>query len=121
MAVVDRNKKRRAAIGFRSSDGPLLPQTTLASLESLSLPFVEEVVLLADFRCTGCQERVADIISRMNGETDSVVVSVLEKKVTLTCRYPRVVKAPAGQLVTMCRNPMNKFAVVTRLFRSSRS
>ncbi|GKE83015.1 hypothetical protein Tco_1553015, partial [Tanacetum coccineum] len=40
--------------------------TTLASIESLTFPLVHEVVLLADYRCTMCQDRVADIVSRLN-------------------------------------------------------
>ncbi|GJS74417.1 hypothetical protein Tco_0707258 [Tanacetum coccineum] len=42
--------------------------TTLASIESLTFPLVHEVVLLADYRCTMCQDRVADIVSRLNGK-----------------------------------------------------
>nr|GEZ13887.1 ubiquitin receptor RAD23d-like [Tanacetum cinerariifolium] len=39
---------------------------TLASIESLTFPLVHEVVLLADYRCQMCQDRVADIVSRLN-------------------------------------------------------
>ncbi|XP_052185935.1 uncharacterized protein LOC127797254 [Diospyros lotus] len=101
----------------------LLSQTSLASMESLSMPLVQEVVLLADFQCSECQRRVADIISRMNGETESVVVSVLEKKVILTCRYPSIVKVPTTQEVAVAaalyRKPPNRVATFTRLFRPS--
>ncbi|KAL1807762.1 hypothetical protein ACET3Z_024752 [Daucus carota] len=71
---------------------------TLASVESLTLPLVQEVVLLADFHCKGCQERVADIMSRMNGVKESVVISVMDKKVTLTSTYPGIVKSTLSVL-----------------------
>nr|GEW69497.1 RNA-directed DNA polymerase, eukaryota [Tanacetum cinerariifolium] len=58
--------------------------TTLAAFESLTFPLVQEVVLLADFQCKRCQDRVADIVSRLNGEADSVEISLMEKKVTIT-------------------------------------
>ncbi|KAH6805391.1 hypothetical protein C2S51_030222 [Perilla frutescens var. frutescens] len=62
--------------------------TTLAAVESLAIPLVQEVVFMADFRCSRCQERVSEIITKMNGETESLVISVLEKKVTLTFTHP---------------------------------
>ncbi|PWA97354.1 hypothetical protein CTI12_AA025590 [Artemisia annua] len=40
--------------------------TTLASVECLTFPLVQEVVLLADYQCKMCQDRVADIVSRLN-------------------------------------------------------
>ncbi|XAR72370.1 hypothetical protein NMG60_11018985 [Bertholletia excelsa] len=64
---------------------------------------------------------VADIISRMNGETESVVVSVLDKKVTLTCRYQDVLEVPGRQLVAADRKPPSKVAMFRRLFRLYRS
>lgn len=47
---------------------------SLASVESLSLPLVQEVVLMADMQCQNCQERVADIISRMDGNEGDVLL-----------------------------------------------
>ncbi|KAK8482792.1 hypothetical protein V6N11_024240 [Hibiscus sabdariffa] len=44
----------------------LLPGTSLASVESLSMPLVQEVVISADIGCSACQKKIADIISRMN-------------------------------------------------------
>ncbi|MFS8017817.1 hypothetical protein Hanom_Chr15g01384871 [Helianthus anomalus] len=41
---------------------------TLASIESLTFPLVKEVVVLADHRCKMSQDRVADIVSRLNGK-----------------------------------------------------
>ncbi|XP_010415487.1 PREDICTED: uncharacterized protein LOC104701493 [Camelina sativa] len=61
-------------------------ETSLASVASLSMPLIQEIVLSADIRCSDCQEKVADIMSRMI-ETYSILVSVLEKRVTLTCTY----------------------------------
>ncbi|XAR55831.1 hypothetical protein NMG60_11036043 [Bertholletia excelsa] len=92
-----------------------LPGTSLASVESLTMPLVQEVVVLADIKCANCQKRVADIISRMNGETQSVVVSVLEKKVTLTSNVP----SNSKQVAEVYRNPLNKVATIKRLFLSS--
>ncbi|KAH0875415.1 hypothetical protein HID58_072777 [Brassica napus] len=46
------------------------------------MPLIQEIVLSADIRCSDCQEKIADIMSRMI-ET----YSVLDKKVTLTCTY----------------------------------
>ncbi|XP_073131309.1 uncharacterized protein [Henckelia pumila] len=72
-----------------ASKGAPRPQTsTLAAIESLAIPLVQEVVFLADFCCARCQQRVAEIMSGMNGVTQSLMISVLDKKVTLTCAYP---------------------------------
>lgn len=68
MASVGQNKEELSTYRFVKSDNILVPRTTLASIESLTFPLVQEVVILADFKCEGCQKRVADIISRMNGE-----------------------------------------------------
>ncbi|CAK9176241.1 unnamed protein product [Ilex paraguariensis] len=125
MAFVGGHKKGFTAIGLRNSGKTLQvqPRTTLASIESLTIPLVQEVVLLADFRCSGCQKRVAEIMSKMNGESDSVEVSVLEKKVTLTCKYPKALEVPSQQVAAIYRNPLNKFtmSMIMRLFRCSRT
>ncbi|XP_010551279.1 PREDICTED: uncharacterized protein LOC104821947 [Tarenaya hassleriana] len=103
LKAVDRRKLSRSG------------DTSLASVASLSMPIVQEIVLSADIRCSDCQERVADIMSRMI-ETYSVLVSVLEKKVTLTCRYSgdrKVSKLHNGRL--------RKISTIKRMiFRSSR-
>nr|XP_016460443.1 PREDICTED: uncharacterized protein LOC107783934 [Nicotiana tabacum] len=103
MQFVDRKKNRLSAN----------PRVTLASIESLSVPLVQEVVFLADYRCTKCQQRVAEVMSKMNGETESVLISVLEKKVTLTCNFSK------GRVASICRNPFNRFTFLTRMFLSS--
>nr|GMD77103.1 uncharacterized protein LOC109175604 isoform X3 [Ipomoea batatas] len=46
----------------------IIPKVTLASIESLAIPLVQEVVFLADYRCARCQKRVAEVMSKMNGE-----------------------------------------------------
>lgn len=115
------NKKKAPVIGIRkSSDRFLLHGTSLASVESLSLPLVQEIVLSADIRCSECQKRIAEIMSRMS-ETESVVVNVLDKTVTLTCRYPIVANVPARQVPALRRNPLNKMAILKRIFRSHQS
>ncbi|XVE91410.1 hypothetical protein REPUB_Repub01dG0007100 [Reevesia pubescens] len=72
-------KKQATRVEFNKPKSLLPPGTSLASVESLSMPLVHEVVLSADIRCAECQKRIADIMSRMN-ETDSVLVNLLEKK-----------------------------------------
>ncbi|XP_024027918.1 uncharacterized protein LOC21393331 isoform X2 [Morus notabilis] len=111
-------KKKVPVIGIRKSDRFLLHGTSLASVECLSLPLVQEIVLSADIRCSECQKRIAEIMSRMS---ESVVVNVLDKKVALTCRYPIVAKEPARQVPAIRRNPLNKVALLKRIFRSPQS
>ncbi|XP_047309973.1 uncharacterized protein LOC124913434 [Impatiens glandulifera] len=95
-------------------------QSTLASLESLSMPMVHEVVLLADFKCKDCQKRIADIISktnRFNGKTESMIVSILERKVTLICRYPVIGKvASLPSIFTKCKKSFNKCMKIPSFF-----
>ncbi|KAK6921759.1 hypothetical protein RJ641_012266 [Dillenia turbinata] len=105
--------------GFKKSKVIGLPRTSLASIESLTLPLVQEVVLAADFRCAECQKRVADMMSKMGG-TESIVVNVLEKTVTLTCKYPStIVQIPTKQVAPIHRNPPSKVAMIRRLFRAT--
>ncbi|XP_059454165.1 uncharacterized protein LOC132184518 isoform X2 [Corylus avellana] len=117
MALVDQQKKGLPGTGIRKSKSFLLSETSLASLESLTMPLVQEVVLSADIRCAECQKRVADIMARMN---DSVVVNVLEKKVTLTSRYAGIGKSSTQQVAAVYRNPLDKVAMIRRIFRPSR-
>ncbi|KAK8715077.1 hypothetical protein V6N13_042419 [Hibiscus sabdariffa] len=95
----------------------LLPGTSLASVESLSMPLVQEVVISADIGCSACQKKIADIISRMNADTDSVLVNLLENKVTLTCTYP---KLASTQVPVVYRKPVSTMAIIKRFFRTSR-
>ncbi|XWS34024.1 hypothetical protein CRYUN_Cryun21dG0004000 [Craigia yunnanensis] len=120
MVLPGQAKKEVMRIEFNKPKNLLLPGTSLASVESLSMPLVHEVVLSADIRCAECQRRIADIMSRIN-ETDSVLVNVLEKKVTLTCRYPGIVKLPSRQVPVIYRNPVSTMALIKRIFCSSRS
>ncbi|XP_021299628.1 uncharacterized protein LOC110428204 isoform X2 [Herrania umbratica] len=113
-------KKEVPRVELNKPKSLLLPGTCLASVGSLSMPLVHEVVLSADIRCAECQRRIADIMSRMN-DTDSVLVNVLEKKVTLTCRYPGIVNLASRQVPAIYRNPVSTMAMIKRIFRSSRS
>ncbi|GMI99922.1 hypothetical protein like AT1G68585 [Hibiscus trionum] len=94
----------------------LLPGTSLASVESLSMPLVQEVVVSADIGCAVCQKKIADIISRMN-DTDSVLVNLLENKVTLTCTYPNLAST---QVPVAYRKPVSTMSIIKKFFRSSR-
>ncbi|KAK9934770.1 hypothetical protein M0R45_021901 [Rubus argutus] len=107
---------------MKSKSKSLSPSgTSLASVESLSMPLFQEVVLSADIRCTGCQNRLADMMSKM-GEIESVVVNASEKSVTLVCRYPSTAaKVPSRLVPALHRNPLNKFALIKRILRSSSS
>ncbi|XP_061375061.1 uncharacterized protein LOC133317238 [Gastrolobium bilobum] len=116
MAFEDGAKKELQEVGIKNSKGGSLFGTSLASMESLSLPLVQEVVLSADMQCEKCQKRVTDIIRKMNVETESVVVNVLEKKVILTFKLPTVTR----QITPINRNPLPKVAIIKRIFRSSR-
>ncbi|MBA0863601.1 hypothetical protein Goshw_023493 [Gossypium schwendimanii] len=121
-------KKDARRIEFNNPRSFLLPGSSLASVESLSMPlvsspilsFVHEVVYSANIRCAECQMRIADIISRMN-DTDSVLVNVLENKVTLTSRYPGSTKLGSRQVPVIYRNPISTTAMIKKLFRLSRS
>lgn len=116
----DKRNLQKSA-GIKMSKSFPLSGTSLASLESLSLPLVQEVVLSADMQCETCQKRVADIITKMNAETQSIVVNVLEKKVILTFR---ISKTTVGKLISKKVTPLNKtpspkVAIIKRIFRSS--
>ncbi|XP_045819099.1 uncharacterized protein LOC123911673 [Trifolium pratense] len=100
-----------------SKDFPLIGiGTSLASMESLSMPLVQEVVLSADMQCEKCQKRVIDVITKMNVETESVEVDVLEKKVTLTFRLPTVAKEITRQITPINKNHFPKVAIIKHLF-----
>lgn len=49
MALANRAKKEPPRIGFKKSKNMLLPGTTLAAVESLSMPLVCTPSLYADF------------------------------------------------------------------------
>ncbi|KAI3811917.1 hypothetical protein L1987_16613 [Smallanthus sonchifolius] len=78
---------------------------TLASIESLTFPLVQEVVILADYRCKICQDRVADIISKLDGDMEMMI---MEKKVILSFagRYSKPIKS------TIYKNIVNKISNV---------
>ncbi|GLT91783.1 hypothetical protein SLE2022_096560 [Rubroshorea leprosula] len=112
-----RAEEELPGIEIGNSDNIILSGASLASVESLSMPLVQEIVLSADIRCAECQKRVADIMSRMK-ETESVLVNVLEKEVTITCKYPGVVKVPSKQAAALYRKPFNKIAMIKNIFCS---
>ncbi|KAI7751063.1 hypothetical protein M8C21_008372 [Ambrosia artemisiifolia] len=99
--------------------------TTLATIESLTFPLVQEVVVLADFRCKSCQDRVADIVSKLNGEAKSMEISLMEKKVTITLsrRHTKWTKMSENELqpVAIYKNQANKYSLMKRMFCSSSS
>ncbi|KEH27979.1 hypothetical protein MTR_5g055200 [Medicago truncatula] len=66
MAFKDSAKSELQEIAIKSSKNFPLFGTSLASIESLSMPKVHEVVLSADMQCEKCQKRVIDIITKMN-------------------------------------------------------
>ncbi|KAL9665238.1 hypothetical protein QQ045_020652 [Rhodiola kirilowii] len=80
----------------------LIQKTSLASLECLAMPLVHQVVLTADFQCPKCQERINDVISRMN-EIESVVLNVLDKTVTITCKYRLLKDLRKGKLAVFMK------------------
>nr|XP_027186046.1 uncharacterized protein LOC101512160 isoform X2 [Cicer arietinum] len=53
-------------IGIKNSKSFPFIGTSLASMESLSMPLVQEVVLSADIKSEECRMRVIDIITKMN-------------------------------------------------------
>ncbi|XP_054795507.1 uncharacterized protein LOC129300929 isoform X3 [Prosopis cineraria] len=59
--------KEEYEVGIKMSDGFSISGATLASMESLSHPIVQKVVVFADMQCKNCQKRVSDIITKMNG------------------------------------------------------
>ncbi|GAU14848.1 hypothetical protein TSUD_50600, partial [Trifolium subterraneum] len=123
MAFKACSEKEVQKTGIKVSESFPLSGTSLASLESLSLPLVQEVVLSADMQCESCQKRVSDIITKMNAETESIVVNVLEKKVILTFRISSssttVGKVKSHKLTTINKIPSPKVTMIKRIFRSS--
>ncbi|KAI3818309.1 hypothetical protein L1987_12113 [Smallanthus sonchifolius] len=122
MAVNDQNEEDEE-LEFEKKNKLAIVPTTLATIESLTFPLVQEVVLLADFRCKRCQDRVADIVSRLNGEAVSMEISLMEKKVTITLTrtHPKVAKMTKNELrhETIYKKRANGFSLVRRIFRTS--
>ncbi|XXG78173.1 hypothetical protein AAC387_Pa08g2171 [Persea americana] len=77
------------------------PVSTLASLESLTIPSVQEIILKADLGCSQCWKRVACMISRMGVSVESMVVDVIEKKVTLTCGARPAIKRSKSKVAVV--------------------
>ncbi|XP_019434183.1 PREDICTED: uncharacterized protein LOC109359115 isoform X6 [Lupinus angustifolius] len=115
MAFEDDAKKELKEVSRKISKAFPLSRTSLASMESLSLPMVQEVVLSADMQCEKCLKRITDIIAKMN-ETESVVLNVLEEKVTLTFRYATVDKVVTRQITPISKNLLPKVAIIKHIF-----
>ncbi|KAL2509611.1 heavy metal-associated isoprenylated plant protein 5 [Forsythia ovata] len=98
-----------------TSKGSRLKGTTLATIESLAVPIEQELVFLADFRCSGCQQRVTEIVSKINEEIQSVVVSVFEKKVTLVCTYPATADKLAVQQASASMHTAQVYCMAMRI------
>ncbi|GAB4840276.1 hypothetical protein Ancab_021040 [Ancistrocladus abbreviatus] len=111
----DHAEELKDRVGIKDKSSSLLPLTTLAAIESLTMPLVQEVVISADIRCKQCQKRVNDFISRMK-ETESVVVNLSEKKVIVTCKYSGVVKVSSRQIPAVYKKPLGKVALIKRFF-----
>ena len=58
--------------------------------------------------------------SLFSAETESVMVNVLEKKVTLTFRLPTFGKVTKRQIAPINKNALPKVAIIKRIFRTSR-
>ncbi|KAL8138113.1 hypothetical protein V2J09_004114 [Rumex salicifolius] len=119
-----------AEVGIKKSFALSSP-TSLAFVESLTLPLVrsvemiptsdlvQEVVISADVRCKECQKRITAVISRMNAETESVVVNVMEKKVTFICKNPKIIPPDQKQITAAFKNPLAKISLFRIIFCSS--
>ncbi|XP_058108002.1 uncharacterized protein LOC131251335 [Magnolia sinica] len=83
-------KKKITGVGIDKPKRRSIPLTSLASVESLTLPRVQVIVLKADLGCVDCQKRLARVVSRIGTGAESMEVDLLEKKVTLTCRVAAV-------------------------------
>ncbi|KAM2487642.1 hypothetical protein ACFX1W_039544 [Malus domestica] len=69
----------------KASESRLLPLTGSSARTSIEM---QEVVIGADFRCSKCQKSACQVISDVD-DVDSMVVHLLDKKVTLTCEPVR--------------------------------
>ncbi|CAK9147736.1 unnamed protein product [Ilex paraguariensis] len=82
MTLVSWAKKELARLGIHKPKRLPLPATSLAPVKCPTMSPIQEVVLAADLHCAKCQNKVADVISRID-DIEFMVVHVLEKKVTL--------------------------------------
>ncbi|XP_019459191.1 PREDICTED: uncharacterized protein LOC109359115 isoform X2 [Lupinus angustifolius] len=89
MAFEDDAKKELKEVSRKISKAFPLSRTSLASMESLSLPMVQEVVLSADMQCEKCLKRITDIIAKMN----EIETHMIEKQKRTVCVCGRFVPA----------------------------
>ncbi|XP_034913309.1 heavy metal-associated isoprenylated plant protein 19 isoform X1 [Populus alba] len=115
MALASSPKKEIQRIGIKKSKNMLYSGTSLASVESLTVPLVQVVVLSADIRCAECQRRVADIMSRMN----EVETHMIEKQ---QCRISACGRFRPSDVAIKLRKKMNRRVEIldTRDFGSSK-
>ncbi|XP_062207961.1 uncharacterized protein LOC133909517 isoform X2 [Phragmites australis] len=72
----DRGSESKRSLGASSDATVSSAATKLQALrfaEDLSLPSVQVVVMSADMGCSHCRQRVADVVSKMNGLLDYMV------------------------------------------------
>ncbi|KAK9676174.1 hypothetical protein RND81_11G059400 [Saponaria officinalis] len=115
MEVDDEDYNKYSRKGEKSEESSEVAPLSLAVMESLTLPLVQEVVLSADLSCVQCQKRINDVISRINAETESITVSLCDKKVGITCKY---IKASKTQI--NLQPWQSKVALIKWIFGSSR-
>ncbi|XP_031492738.1 uncharacterized protein LOC116259192 [Nymphaea colorata] len=82
-------KSRRRLPHFRFKNGETvqLPSSSLASVESLTVPQEQVIVMTADLKCPDGRRRVSEVLSRMGDDIGSVLVDSREKTVILSCRF----------------------------------
>ncbi|KAK4354341.1 hypothetical protein RND71_026535 [Anisodus tanguticus] len=85
MALVSWAKKELSRFKLQKPAKRLTLPEISTSTKCLAHPQIQEVVLDADLRCAHCQNRVTSVISNIE-DVESIVVRVLEKKVTLICK-----------------------------------
>ncbi|KAL2894088.1 hypothetical protein RDABS01_009997, partial [Bienertia sinuspersici] len=71
-----------------------------------------EVIISTDLKCTECQKRMVDMISRFNNEY--VVVNLSEKKVVITYKY---INSSKKQIIRHEKSLFNKVSLIKRIFR----
>ncbi|KAF8380490.1 hypothetical protein HHK36_027977 [Tetracentron sinense] len=70
--------------------------------ENLTLPTVQVIVISANMGCTHCQQRVSQVISKMNGLVE-YVVDVRNKQVIVTGAF----HSKKTQLLMLLNSPNN--------------
>ncbi|URE34009.1 Heavy-metal-associated domain [Musa troglodytarum] len=80
---------------------------SLRSVENLSLPSVQVVVMNANMGCSHCRQRVSKVVSKMNGLLE-YMVDLSKKEVTVRGFVdPRKSRSPPGLTATLQTNKKN--------------